>query len=156
VDADLVRFLESKAVLYYGELTRVDSKTNTILGLSSGGLALLVVFATGTSPLPVASRVLVASAVLSLSLAILVLLRLLRPRRTLTRPVYEVARSGPADFHASMRALSSAGPTEWRSADVQDLATLVLRRMRELSLATDLLVLTILLVLPVPLIGLFA
>ena len=68
-------FLDRGAVLSYGELTRVASKSNTLLGLSSAGLARLVVFATSASLLPVASRVLVLLAVLSLGLAILVLLR---------------------------------------------------------------------------------
>lgn len=153
-NSELVSFLERRAVLYYGELTRVDSKCNTLLGLSSAGLALLVVFATGVAPLPVASRLLVALAVLSVVAAILVLLRLSRPSRALTYGVHAAVSGPPEDFHASMGDLVAS--TAWRSTDVYDLASLVLRRMREIRLAADLLALAILVLLPVPLIGLFA
>jgi hypothetical protein len=152
--AELVTFLDRKAVVLYAELTRADSKCNTLLGLSSAGLALLVVFANGGVRLPIASKVLVLLAVLCVGSAILVLLRLLRPR-TIAGRVYGAVGQSSAEFLKTMHGLATPDPAGWRSEHVQDLARLVWLRMRQFRLATDLLVAAIALVLPVPIIGLF-
>lgn len=128
--AEMVVMAELAAVR--GELTRVDAKCSTLVGLAGAGLAFTLTAA--SSKAPVVERVLLVAAAVALAASALVLLRALRPRfgrhgfcRWSARTADQITQS-----------LAGVDPAHHHAGDLAILSAIALKKFRAIRRAVDL------------------
>ncbi|MBA8825316.1 hypothetical protein FHX42_002667 [Saccharopolyspora lacisalsi] len=134
ISAELIRTMHDQV---RGELTRVDSKSSTLLALIGTGLGVVVAVAT-RGPLPVPARIAFGAAALPLAVSVFYLLRVVRPKiagAAFLRYRLKTTEAIVTEFEDEARSAA-----HWQAARLQNASQVVLGKFRNLRMATNWLV----------------